>query len=82
MIANYFNIVRKTIQDLVPKAVMHLLVENCKENIQNRLVSSLYKEGMYDELLNEDEAVAAERTRCKQLLDVYNRAFQIISEAI
>jgi hypothetical protein len=31
LISSYFHIVRESIQDLVPKAIMHLLVNHCKE---------------------------------------------------
>jgi len=31
LIGSYFHIVRESIQDLVPKAIMHLLVNHCKE---------------------------------------------------
>ncbi|KAL1924107.1 uncharacterized protein VTP21DRAFT_7142 [Calcarisporiella thermophila] len=82
LIISYFNIVRKTVQDLVPKAVMHLLVNHCRETVQNRLVSALYKEDLFEELLQEDEALAQERAKCEAMLDVYRRAFAIINEAI
>lgn len=82
LITSYFNIVRKTIQDLVPKAVMHLLVNYCRESVQNRLVASLYKEELFNDLLQEDENLAADRAKCKAMLDVYRRAFQIINEAM
>ena len=40
LISSYFLIVRESIQDLVPKAIMHLLVNHCKEVlIARRLVS-------------------------------------------
>ena len=80
LIASYFNIVRQTIQDLVPKAVMHLLVNNTSQQVQNRLVASLYKPDIFGELLNEDEALVAERTRVKALLDAYKEAFRTLSE--
>jgi dynamin 1-like protein len=38
LIYSYFDIVRKNIQDSVPKAIMFLLVNNIKENIQSHLV--------------------------------------------
>ncbi|KAI8996884.1 Dynamin central region-domain-containing protein [Pilobolus umbonatus] len=82
LITSYFNIVRKNIQDLVPKTVMHLLVNNCRESIQTKLVSSLYKEDMFDELLQEDDAIASEREKCKHLLEVYKEAFDIIKDAM
>ncbi|ORY07487.1 hypothetical protein K493DRAFT_273530 [Basidiobolus meristosporus CBS 931.73] len=82
LITSYFNIVRKSIQDLVPKTVMHLLINNIRENIQNRLVSELYKQEAFEELLQEDENIVAEREKCKTMLEIYKRAFSIISEAV
>ncbi|GJN88891.1 hypothetical protein Rhopal_001862-T1 [Rhodotorula paludigena] len=82
LIASYFGIVRQTIQDLVPKAIMHLLVNFSRESVQNRLVASLYKENLFDELLHEDEALTAERTRIKNLLQAYREAFQTLSEVL
>ena len=80
LIASYFNIVRLSIQDLVPKAIMHLLVNFSRESVQNRLVASLYKENLFEELLYEDEGLTSERKRVKQLLDAYREAFNTLSE--
>lgn len=82
LIISYFNIVRKSIQDLVPKAIMHLLVNFTRESVQNRLVSELYREDLFTDLLQEDSGVTAERARCKAMLDMYRKAFSIISETI
>ncbi|CAD6886090.1 unnamed protein product [Tilletia caries] len=79
LIASYFNIVRQSIQDLVPKAVMHLLVNFSRESVQNRLVAGLYKESLFDELLFEDEGLTSERKRVKALLDAYREAFGVLS---
>ncbi|RPD57298.1 hypothetical protein L227DRAFT_594825 [Lentinus tigrinus ALCF2SS1-6] len=80
LIQSYFNIVRQTIQDLVPKAIMHLLVNNTSQQVQNRLVAALYRPDLFGDLLNEDEALVAERTRVKALLDAYREAFKTLSE--
>ncbi|KAI5450649.1 Dynamin- GTPase protein [Naganishia albida] len=80
LIASYFNIVRQTIQDLVPKAIMHLLVNFSKDSVQQRLVTSLYKPDLFPDLLHEDEALVSERTRVKALLDAYKEAFKVLSE--
>ncbi|KAH9913078.1 dynamin protein dnm1 [Epithele typhae] len=80
LIQSYFNIVRQSIQDLVPKAIMHLLVNNTSQQVQNRLVASLYKPELFGELLNEDETLVAERARVKALLDAYRDAFKTLSE--
>lgn len=80
LIKSYFGIVRQTIQDLVPKAIMHFLVNNTSQEVQNRLVSTLYKPNMFSELLHEDETLVAERERVKSLLDAYREAFKVLSE--
>lgn len=82
LIVSYFSIVRESIQDQVPKAVMHLLVNFCKESAQNRLVSKLYKESLFEELLHEDEALAQERSKCENLLKTYREAAKIIGEVV
>jgi len=82
LISNYFNIVRETIADQVPKAVMHLLVNNSKDVVQNRLVSTLYKESLFEELLYEDDAVRQEREKCEKLLNTYREAAKIIGEVL
>lgn len=80
LISSYFNIVRETIADQVPKAVMHLLVNHSKDAVQNRLVSELYKEALFEELLYEDDGIKAEREKCEKLLKTYKEAAAIIGE--
>lgn len=80
LISSYFNIVRESIADQVPKAVMHLLVNHSKDVVQNRLVSELYKETLFEELLYEDDAVKKEREKCEKLLKTYREAAVIVSE--
>ncbi|RDL38444.1 Dynamin central region [Venustampulla echinocandica] len=80
LISSYFNIVRESIADQVPKAVMHLLVNHSKDVVQNRLVSELYKEELFGELLYEDDAVKKEREKCEKLLKTYREAAKIVGE--
>jgi dynamin 1-like protein len=80
LISSYFNIVRETIQDQVPKAVMHFLVNFSKDAVQNRLVTELYKEEFFGDLLYEDDAIKAEREKCERLLKTYREASKIIGE--
>jgi dynamin 1-like protein len=80
LIASYFGIVRQSIQDLIPKAIMHFLVNHTSQHVQNRLVASLYRPELFADMLNEDEALVAERTRVKALLDAYKEAFKTLSD--
>ncbi|KMU81257.1 dynamin-2 [Coccidioides immitis RMSCC 3703] len=82
LISSYFNIVRETIADQVPKAIMHLLVNHSKEVVQNRLVSELYKEELFPELLYEDDGIKAEREKCEKLLETYKKAAKIVGEVL
>ncbi|KAI0025597.1 Dynamin central region-domain-containing protein [Xylariomycetidae sp. FL0641] len=82
LISSYFNIVRESIADQVPKAIMHLLVNHCKDMVQNRLVSELYKETLFEELLYEDDGVKKEREKCEKLLQTYREAAKIIGEVL
>jgi dynamin 1-like protein len=82
LIASYFSIVRETIRDQVPKAIMCLLVNYSKESVQNQLVQKLYKESLFDELLYEDEALIQEREKCEKLLETYKEAANVISEVL
>ncbi|GAB7328213.1 hypothetical protein MBLNU13_g00235t1 [Cladosporium sp. NU13] len=82
LISSYFAIVRETTADQVPKAVMHLLVNHSKDVVQNRLVSELYKEELFEELLYEDDAIKSEREKCEKLLGTYKEAAKIIGEVL
>ncbi|KAI0124643.1 dynamin-A [Xylariales sp. AK1849] len=82
LISSYFNIVRESIADQIPKAVMHLLVNHSKDVVQNRLVSELYKEALFEELLYEDDGVKKEREKCEKLLQTYREAAKIIGEVL
>ncbi|KAF3909102.1 Dynamin-1 [Orbilia brochopaga] len=82
LISSYFNIVREMIADQVPKAIMHLLVNHSKDVVQNRLVSELYREEYFEDLLYEDDNIKSERTKCERLLSTYKEAAKIIGEVL
>ncbi|XP_019867477.2 dynamin-1-like protein isoform X5 [Aethina tumida] len=80
LIKSYFYIVRKSIQDTVPKAVMHFLVNYVKDNLQSELVTHLYKSDNADQLLDESEHIAQRRKEAADMLKALQRAAHIISE--
>lgn len=80
LIKSYFYIVRKSIQDSVPKAVMHFLVNYVKDNLQSELVTHLYKPDQLDELLYESEHTIQRRKEAAEMLKALQRANLIISE--
>jgi len=70
LIRSYFYIVRKSIQDSVPKAVMHFLVNYVKDNLQSELVTHLYKSDQAEGLLVESEHIAVRRKETADMLKV------------
>ncbi|XP_064793413.1 dynamin-1-like protein isoform X2 [Oncorhynchus masou masou] len=80
LIKCYFLIVRKSIQDSVPKTVMHFLVNFVKERLQSELVGQLYKQNLLQGLLIESQDTAQQRTEVAQMLEALQKASNIISE--
>ena len=70
LIKAYFYIIRKSIQDSVPKAVMHFLVNHVKDNLQSELVTHMYRQDQIDLLLSESEHIAQRRKEASDMLEV------------
>ncbi|XP_072291970.1 dynamin-1-like protein isoform X4 [Eucyclogobius newberryi] len=80
LIKSYFLIVRKNIQDSVPKAVMHFLVNHVKDCLQSELVGQLYKAALLNDLLTESEDMAQRRSEAADMLKALQKASQVIAE--
>uniref|UniRef100_A0A8C7UXV0 Dynamin-1-like protein n=1 Tax=Oncorhynchus mykiss TaxID=8022 RepID=A0A8C7UXV0_ONCMY len=80
LIKSYFLIVRKNIQDSVPKAVMHFLVNHVKDSLQSELVGQLYKSSLLNDLLTESEDMAQRRKEAADMLEALQKASQVIAE--
>jgi len=80
LIASYFDIVKKTFTDMVPKVIMHFLVNNFRESLQNELISRLYRESLFGDLLKETDDVEAKRMACKEMRDLLMSAMEIVNE--
>lgn len=80
LIKSYFYIVRKSIQDKVPKAVMHFLVNHVKDNLQSELVKHLYRTSEIDTFLSESPEIAQRRKEAAEMLKALQNANVIIGE--
>jgi dynamin 1-like protein len=78
LLSSYFDIVKKSVQDHTVKAIMLTLVNSAKDNMQRELVSSLYKEELYDDLLYESDEVGQKRKKCTEELAALKQAKKII----
>jgi len=80
LIKSYFDIVKKSILDAVPKAIMLLLVNHVKKKLQAELVYKLYNESQFHDLLRESPHIAQKRKMCIELLKVLKRSLEIVNE--
>lgn len=79
LIHSYFNIVKREMIDMVPKAIMLNLVEHSKETLQRELLQELYKPEVLDELLKESEYVISRRKEVNTMLQALNKAEEIVA---
>uniref|UniRef100_A0A1I8ACI8 dynamin GTPase n=1 Tax=Steinernema glaseri TaxID=37863 RepID=A0A1I8ACI8_9BILA len=80
LIKNYFMIVRKRVQDGIPKAVMLFLVNYVEEHLQSELIKQLYRNEIIDDLLSESEAMSQRRKEAVEMLNALKKAAVIIGE--
>ncbi|XP_048444152.1 dynamin-related protein 3A [Pyrus x bretschneideri] len=80
LLQSYYDIVRKNMQDLVPKAIMHFLVNSTKQNLQTAFIQKLYIENMFDELLKEHDELVSKRKRNEKLFEVFKQSLQTLEK--
>ncbi|KAI0637427.1 Dynamin central region-domain-containing protein [Trametes polyzona] len=79
LIHSYFNIVKREMIDMVPKAITLTLVNHSKENLQRELLQELYKPDVLDELLKESEFVVNRRKEVVSMIQALNKAEEIVA---
>lgn len=79
LIQSYYNIVKRTMIDMVPKAIMLNLVQFSKEEMQRELLENLYKSEELDSLLKESDYTIRRRKECQQMVESLTKAQEIVS---
>jgi len=79
LIHSYFNIVKREMIDMVPKAISLTLVSHSKENLQRELLQELYKPEVLDDLLKESEFVVSRRKEVVSMVQALNKAEEIVA---
>jgi dynamin 1-like protein len=78
LLESYYVIVRRNIADMVPKAIMHFLVNRSKRELHNVLIKKLYRDNLLEDLLRETDEVVVKRTRARENLQALQLAYQIL----
>jgi dynamin 1-like protein len=79
LIHSYFNIVKREMIDMVPKAIYFTLVNHSKESLQKELLQELYRPEVLDELLKESEYVVSRRKEVTSMVQALNKAEEIVA---
>ncbi|OTB07749.1 hypothetical protein M426DRAFT_228549 [Hypoxylon sp. CI-4A] len=80
LIASYFNIVKRTMIDMVPKAIMLNLVQFTKDEMQRELLENMYRNETLDDLLKESDYTIRRRKECQQMVESLGKASEIVSQ--
>ncbi|KAJ3340596.1 vacuolar protein sorting-associated protein 1 [Gonapodya sp. JEL0774] len=79
LLQSYYFIVKRTVSDVVPKAIMLNLVTAAKEEMQREMLSELYKVEVMEELLKESDVTVARRKECRKMIEALAKADEIIN---
>lgn len=66
----YFDVVRKTVSDAVPKAIMFSIVNFMVENVESELLKNIYKTDDLPMLMGESNDISVKRERARSMLTV------------
>ena len=78
LVHSYFNIVKREMIDIVPKAITLKLVNHSKENLQRELLQELYKPDVLEDLFKESELVVARRKEVISIVKALNKAEECV----
>ncbi|XP_035382971.1 dynamin-1a isoform X1 [Electrophorus electricus] len=80
LVDSYMAIVNKTIRDLMPKTIMHLMINNTKEFINAELLAQLYSCGDQNTLMEESAEQAQRRDEMLRMYHALREALHIIGD--
>ncbi|XP_034751549.1 dynamin-1a isoform X8 [Etheostoma cragini] len=80
LVDSYMAIVNKTVRDLMPKTIMHLMINNTKEFINAELLAQLYSCGDQNSLMEESPEQAQHRDEMLRMYHALREALNIIGD--
>ncbi|XP_065119277.1 dynamin-2 isoform X7 [Paramisgurnus dabryanus] len=80
LVDSYIGIVNKTIRDLMPKTIMHLMINNAKDFIHSELLAYLYSSGDQNSLMEESVDQAQRRDEMLRMYHAIKEALNLIGD--
>lgn len=80
LVDSYMKIVTKTYRDLVPKVIMHLMINESKDFIYGELLAQLYQAGDQSQMMEESPEEERKREEMLRMYHACKQALQIIGD--
>uniref|UniRef100_A0A0A1WMG6 Dynamin n=1 Tax=Zeugodacus cucurbitae TaxID=28588 RepID=A0A0A1WMG6_ZEUCU len=80
LVDSYMKIVTKTTRDMVPKAIMMLIINNSKDFINGELLAHLYATGDQAQMMEESAESATKREEMLRMYHACKEALRIIGD--
>ncbi|XP_072240581.1 dynamin-2-like isoform X3 [Leuresthes tenuis] len=80
LVDSYIGIVNKSIRDLMPKTIMHLMINSAKDFIHSELLAYLYSAGDQGSLMEESVEKAQRRDEMLRMYHALKEALVIIGD--
>ncbi|KAK5933212.1 hypothetical protein CgunFtcFv8_004858 [Champsocephalus gunnari] len=80
LVDSYLSIIHRTVRDLIPKTIMHLMVNNTKEFIHSDLLAHLYSCGDQNTLMEESQDQAQHRDEMLKMYKALKEGLHIIGD--
>ncbi|XP_048869014.1 dynamin-2-like isoform X1 [Brienomyrus brachyistius] len=80
LVDSYIGIVNKSIRDLMPKTIMHIMINSTKEFIHSELLAYLYSAGDQNSLMEESADQAQHRDEMLRMYHALKEALHIIGD--
>lgn len=80
LVDSYMKIVTKTTRDMVPKALMMMVINNAKDFINGELLAHLYANGDQSQMMEESPEEAAKREEMLRMYHACKEALNIIGD--
>uniref|UniRef100_A0A8C5ET89 Dynamin-2 n=1 Tax=Gouania willdenowi TaxID=441366 RepID=A0A8C5ET89_GOUWI len=80
LVDSYIGIINKSIKDLVPKTIMHLMINSAKGFIHSELLAYLYSSGDQNSLMEESADQAQRREEMLRMYHALKEALHLIGD--
>lgn len=78
--SRYFELVRTQIVDIIPKAIIMMLVDASTKNLMDTLNRKIFANHQLTEMMKEDPRITSNRHKCQEVLNALYDARNILSQ--